>query len=172
LPAFFDQNLVDPARVVKVFYDDPQAHIRVFYYQYLKLCFEYSNSKSEELVQKIEELINNPTFQFIFYQEDDPSIFNDNQAKAFIMEFFGELSSGEYPVLDAINEYPIMDVIMVHFFRTLLILMDKTESLDNFIPRDELLAFLCPFFGMDVEIHDNCIKYVDTDVFAYDHNEH
>ena len=49
--------------------------------------------------------------------------------------------------------------------------MDKTESLDNFIPRDELLSFLCPFFGIDVEVHDNCIKYVDTDVFAYDYND-
>lgn len=40
LPPFFENNLVDPARVVKVFNDDPQANIRVFYYQYLKLCFE------------------------------------------------------------------------------------------------------------------------------------
>lgn len=73
--------------------------------------------------------------------------------------------------MDALNKYPIMDIIMVHFFRTLLILMDKSESLDNFIPRDELLAFLCPFFGIDVEIHDACIKYVDSDVFVYDENE-
>jgi hypothetical protein len=84
LPPFFDENLVDPARVVKVFQDDPQAHIRVFYYQYLKLCFEVNHPNSEALVQKIEELINNPTFQFIFYQEDDPSVFNDNQAKRLI----------------------------------------------------------------------------------------
>lgn len=76
-------------------------------------------------MQKIEELINNPTFQFIFYQEDDPSVFNDNQAKRLISEFFGVLSSGEITVLDAINSYPIMDTIMVHFFRTLMILMDK-----------------------------------------------
>lgn len=40
LPAFFETNLVDPARVVKVFENDPQANVRVFYYQYLKLCFE------------------------------------------------------------------------------------------------------------------------------------
>lgn len=171
LPAFFDQNLVDPGRIVKVFNDDPQAHIRIFYYQYLKLCFEVTNPKSEELVQKIEELINNPTFQFIFYQEDDQSLFNDTQAKSFVSEFFGELSAAECTVLEAINSYPIMDSIMVHFFRTLMILMDKTESLDNFITRDDLLAFLCPFFGIDVEIHDNCIKYVDTDVFVYDMNE-
>lgn len=40
LPPFFENNLVDPARVVKHFRADPQANIRVFYYQYLKLCFE------------------------------------------------------------------------------------------------------------------------------------
>jgi hypothetical protein len=40
LPPFFDTNLVDPARVVKIFENDPQASIRIFYYQYLKLCFE------------------------------------------------------------------------------------------------------------------------------------
>lgn len=39
LPDFFEHNLVDPARVVKGFLNDPQANIRVFYYQYLKLCF-------------------------------------------------------------------------------------------------------------------------------------
>lgn len=53
LPPFFDENLVDPARVVKVFVEDPQAHIRVFYYQYLKLCFEVSHPNSDSLVQKI-----------------------------------------------------------------------------------------------------------------------
>ena len=84
LPEFFDQNLVDPHRVVKVFLEDPQAHLRVFYYQYLKICFQINSPKSEELVQKIEELINNPNFKFYFYQEDDESIFNDTQAKAFI----------------------------------------------------------------------------------------
>jgi len=52
-----------------------------------------------------------------------------------------------------------------------MILMDKAESLDNFIPRDELLSFLCSFFGIEVELHDACIKYVDTDVFVYDHRE-
>jgi hypothetical protein len=36
-------NLVDDSRVVKYFHDDPQANIRIFYYQYLKLCFEIDN---------------------------------------------------------------------------------------------------------------------------------
>jgi hypothetical protein len=40
LPPFFDTNLVDPGRVVKEFLNDPQSHIRIFYYQYLRICFE------------------------------------------------------------------------------------------------------------------------------------
>ena len=39
-PQFFKNNLVDDARIIKVFKNDPQANIRVFYYQYLKICFE------------------------------------------------------------------------------------------------------------------------------------
>ena len=61
-----------------------------------------------------------------------------------------------------------MDVIFVHFFRTLLILMNQTDSLDNYIPRNYLLDFLCEFFGIEKEDHDECIKYVETDVFVYD----
>lgn len=71
-PVFFENNLVDPARVVKHFSSDPQANIRVFYYQYLKLCFELENVDFEGYIRKIEELINNDEFKFMFYEEDDP----------------------------------------------------------------------------------------------------
>ena len=54
LPAFFQTNLVDPARVVKVFQNDPQAEIRIFYYQYLKLCFELDNVNYDLYIRKIE----------------------------------------------------------------------------------------------------------------------
>lgn len=43
--------------------------------------------------------------------------------------------------------------------------------MDNFIPRDDLLSFLCGFFAIEVELHDSCIKYVDTDVFVYDYSD-
>lgn len=45
LPSFFKDNLLNPARVVKVFRNDPQANIRIFYYQYLKLCFNPNSVK-------------------------------------------------------------------------------------------------------------------------------
>lgn len=72
LPAFFENNLVDPSRVVKHFLSDPQANIRVFYYQYLKLCFEVQNVDFEGYIRKIEEIINNEGFKFMFFQEDNP----------------------------------------------------------------------------------------------------
>jgi hypothetical protein len=53
LPAFFENNLVEASRVVKVFRDDPQANIRVFYYQYLKLCFEVNECDYEQYIRKI-----------------------------------------------------------------------------------------------------------------------
>jgi hypothetical protein len=53
LPSFFDTNLVEASRVVKVFRGDPQANIRVFYYQYLKLCFELESVDFEGYINKI-----------------------------------------------------------------------------------------------------------------------
>lgn len=77
--------------MVKVFYNDPQANIRVFYYEYLKLCFELDTVDYEGYINKIEQVINNEGFKFIFYQDDDPSIFTDNQFKQLLTEFFGML---------------------------------------------------------------------------------
>lgn len=146
LPVFFQTNLVDPARVVKFFENDPQAQIRIFYYQYLKLCFELENVNYDVYISKIEDIINNPQFEFIFYPYDDQSIFNDIQAKSLIMEFFGVLGEGSISVLQALTKYPILDKIFVHFFRSYLILFNVTPSLDAYIQRDILLDFLCKEF--------------------------
>ena len=82
---------MDPARVVKGFYNDVQANIRVFYFQYLKLCFEIESPNYMTFIHKVEEVINNPTFNIVFYNDDDPSTFNDTQFKTLISEFFGLL---------------------------------------------------------------------------------
>lgn len=70
LPEFFDSNLVDPSRVVKAFLQDPNAHIRIYYYQYLKLCFEQENVNFLEYTKKMEEIINS-SFNFYFYEGSD-----------------------------------------------------------------------------------------------------
>lgn len=150
LPQFFETNLVDSARVVKGFENDPQAYIRIFYYQYLRLCFELENVNYDLYIRKIQEIINNPEFNFLFYEHDDPNIFNDNQAKSLIMQFFGVLGEGHLNILKSLNRYPIMDTIFVHFFRSFLILTGVTDALDSYINRDELLDYLCKSFEVEV----------------------
>ena len=41
-----------------MFVQDPQANIRIFYYQYLKLCFESENVNYNNYIGKVEEIIN------------------------------------------------------------------------------------------------------------------
>ena len=48
--------------MVKVFTNDPQANIRIFYYQYLKLCFELDNVNYEFYINKIE-----PIYELLHY---------------------------------------------------------------------------------------------------------
>lgn len=39
LPTFLNENLLDEARTIKVFRNDSVAYIKIFYFQFLKLCF-------------------------------------------------------------------------------------------------------------------------------------
>jgi hypothetical protein len=84
------------------------------------------------------------------------------------MEFFGVLGDGKLTVLQALTNYPILDKILIHFFRSLLILSNVTDSLDGYINRDDLLDFLCKTFEVDAEIHGECIRYTETDIFIYE----
>ena len=56
-PLFLETNLVDPARVIKVFSQDPYAYIRIFYFQFLKLCFESEGVDYDGKINKLIDLI-------------------------------------------------------------------------------------------------------------------
>jgi hypothetical protein len=57
------------------------------------------------------------------------------QFKSLIMQFFGVLGEGNVTIDDALVRYPIMDTVFIYFFRALLILTGRTETLDSFIDR-------------------------------------
>jgi hypothetical protein len=122
----------------------------------------------EAYIRRIEELINNEEFKFIFYEEDDPELFSDLQFKQLIMEFFGVLGQGGIAIQDAINYYPVMDTVFIYFFRALLILTGHTDALDSYIDREDLFQFLCSHFGVEISTHDRCIKFADSDIFVYE----
>lgn len=42
-PPFFNRHLVHKSRRIKALLNDPNANIRVFYFQYLMLCYEIEN---------------------------------------------------------------------------------------------------------------------------------
>lgn len=87
------------------------------------------------------------------------------------MEFFGVLGEGQSNVLESLKKYPIMDAILVHFFRSLMILSNITDSLDSYLERDLLLDFLCKTFEVEAEIHGECIRYIETDIFIYEESK-
>jgi hypothetical protein len=84
------------------------------------------------------------------------------------MQFFGVLGDGNTNIDAAINRYPVMDTVFIYFFRAFLILTGKAESLDSYVERDELLQYLCNYFQVEITLHDRCIKFVETDIFAYE----
>lgn len=104
----------------------------------------------------------------MFYEDDDAQIFNDYQFKHLIMEFFGVLGQGGIDIEQALNSYSIMDTVFIYFFRAILILTGKTDALDSYIERDDLLQFLCTYFSVQISVHDKCIKFVETDIFIYE----
>ena len=87
------------------------------------------------------------------------------------MQFFGVLGEGNNNVLQSLTKYPIMDKILVHFFRSLMMLSNVIDSLDSYIERDKLLNFLCETFDVQANIYGQCIRYTDTDIFVYQLNQ-
>lgn len=71
----------------------------------------------------------------MFLEADDPEIYNDNQFKSLIMEFFGLLGQEQVDIQQMINAYIFMDTVFIYFFRAFLILTGKTDSLDSYMDK-------------------------------------
>lgn len=57
LPRFLQENLLDDARCVKLFCNDDHAVMKVFYFQFLKLCFEAEDVDYDTKINKFIEAI-------------------------------------------------------------------------------------------------------------------
>ena len=64
--------------------------------------------------------------------------------------------------------YPIMDEVMVYFLRSVLIANRKCLKVDEYIPREDMFEFLAAFFCVDIALYENCLKFIDSDVFIYE----
>lgn len=59
----------------------------------------------------------------------------DLQYKRFFLEFFEYMNQGGSTVNQALSRYPIADMVLVCFFRTLLMLAGKANTFDCYVDR-------------------------------------
>lgn len=57
LPQFLEHNLQDDARTVKYFHNDPDAFLKIFYYQFFCLCFETEHTDYDTKLNKFVQLM-------------------------------------------------------------------------------------------------------------------
>ena len=70
-----------------------------------------------------------------------------------MMEFLDILDSGEFGSIEnSINKYPIMDLVFVYFFRSLIIYAGIAEDFDSYVDKNILFGFFMESFKIDVAI--------------------
>jgi hypothetical protein len=118
----------------------------------------------------MKKLVLSPSFSFLFLEGDDERIFNDQQFKRFLIEFMEILDAGELESTElALNAYPIADLVLVYFFRSLAILSHITHDFDSYIDKRVLLGFLLSNFSIEAQIFEGkCIKFIEAEVFVYE----
>lgn len=78
------------------------------------------------------------------------------------------ISEGKVSVDEGLTRFPIVDTVFSYLMRTLLILNNKAQSFDEFIGRSETFAYLSSIFDIQMELFENCIKFLEADIFAYE----
>lgn len=90
-PNFFNENLVSPNRVLKVFKDNVQSNIKIFYIQILRLAYEISleENNSRMFMLNLRRIVFHPEFEILFTQETEEKrdLYNDFQFKKLFAEF-------------------------------------------------------------------------------------
>ena len=137
-PEFFNQNLVNPNRVLKQLLNDPQSNIRVFYYQLIRLAFEVptEHGYNHNCMNNFKKIVFHPEFEILFTPdtESEREVFNDFQFKKLFAEFVSLLvsasESGPPNVEQVINQFPIIDIVIIHIIRSLLVSFNIKAAFD------------------------------------------
>ena len=123
---------------MKQFLDDPQSNIRVFYIQLLRLAFEVPTDSGYNHIclQNFKKIVFHPEFEILFTpdSEGQREIYNDFQFKKLFAEFISLLitaSESEPPSIEqAIDQFPIIDIVLIHIIRSLLVSFNIKVAFD------------------------------------------
>ena len=170
-PEFFNENLVSPNRVIKEFLNDPHSNVRIFYFQLFRLGFEVETESNigREFVLAFRRIVFNSQFEILFTRDSETmrDVYNDFQFKKFFAEFYQLLSQTPKPNVERlVNTYPIIDQIMIHILRSILLNQGINEEFSAFIPTDTVFGELSAIIGLNVASYGNCWKFEDSDMFC------
>lgn len=167
LPEFLQKNLLDEARCVKIFQSDAFAHIRIFYFQLLKFCFETEDADSESKLNQLIELVEGNQKLLRTSPRYGSQKLGPEVLKLIAFQFFELLSESQDCVYDNLCRYPIIDEILTSFF------LGYLENYGEFkcINDKAIFEYLSQLFQIDFVEYDNCFQFVDAQVYAYSESE-
>lgn len=67
-----------------------------------------------------------------------------------------------------VNNYPIMDIVFIHVFRSLMCTVGIDEDFDIKIDTEAVFGSLCSILGMSLGNYNSCWKFEDSDMFCLD----
>jgi hypothetical protein len=68
-----------------------------------------------------------------------------------------------------LSQYPIFDEAMLYCLEN--ILEKQIMHNKNVVSILEVLQILCEVFSIHLEVYDSCVKFVESDVFIYFHDQ-
>lgn len=115
-----------------------------------------------------------PEFEILFTNESDNlrDVYNNQQFKRFFAEFFKLMSeTPKVSVEQMINTYPIIDQVMIHILRSILLNQGINEEFASYIPTETVFGEFSSIIGLSITSYGNCWKFEDSDMFCYEQNE-
>ena len=71
----------------------------------------------------------------------------------------------------ALCEFPIMDDVMIHIIRSLLVSFNIRAAFDEKIPSDLLFKEMSSLLQLSLTSYGNCWKFEESDMFCYEEND-
>lgn len=115
-----------------------------------------------------------PDFEIMFTPETENQreIFSDFQFKKFFAEFLIIMEQQTNLLVEQIvNKYPIIDLVFVHIFRSLLAQREINEPFELRIQTELVFGEFAEPLGLNITSYGNCWKFEDSDMFCFEEDE-
>ena len=133
-----------------------------------------NNQDNKVFIAQLRRMVFTPSFEIMFTPdtEAEREIYSDFQFKRFFAEFLSILDNSTGTLMeDLINRYPIIDIVCIHIFRSILAAKGINEPFEAKIPTESVFGEFAEPLGLNVTSYGNCWKFEDSDMFCYEEDE-